>query len=345
MKILHVVQFLAPGGLEKMVLNLATYQKKHGHEVAIYVYDEKQSWVNLARALGIHVYSRHKKAGFDFFVLADLIRYSETYDVIHCHDLGPLVYGGLTNFFSRFKLVRPKFIFTLHGLVHKMAKEKAYFKIFLPLFDGVAAVSDEIYDYLNFTSLVPLRLIKNGVSLLVPLQKSPIRSTLNIPENEQIVITVGRILPLKNQEMIIRAVNECDQCHLLIVGPESDMSYCEKIKSIAGGRIHFLGERLDIGELLKASNLFVSASLQEGLPLSVLEAFAAKTPTVLSRIKGHELFFEYNMAAGFDLDNISELKAKIILARTDVEKAYNFVKNHYSTETMALNYLQFYKDL
>lgn len=345
MKILHVVQYLAAGGLEKMVINLATYQKKNGHEVAIYVYDDKQSWVNLARALGIQVFSRHKRKGFDFFVMGDLIRYAESFDIIHAHDLGPLVYGGLASLFSRFKLLRPKFIFTLHGLVHSKPKESFYFKFFLPLFDGAVAVSPEIFHYLNFSSLPQLRIIKNGVSLLVPIQKSPIRTILNIPENEQVVVTVGRILPLKNQEMIIKAVNDCDNCHLLIVGPISDEQYGKHLKSIAGPRIHFLGERLDIGELLKASSLFVSASLQEGMPLSVLEAFACKTSAILSKIKGHEVFFSNNMAASFELNDMNELKAKIILARTDTEKAYNFVKEFYSTETMANNYLEFYKDL
>lgn len=345
MKILHVVQFLAPGGLEKMVLNLATYQKKQGHEVAIYVYDEKQSWINLARALGIHVYSRHKRKGFDFFVLGDLIRYSESYDIIHAHDLGPLVYTGLTSLFSRFKIQRPKFVLTLHGLVHRKLKEKFYFKFFLPLLDGAVAVSNEIFYYLNYMSLFKIKLIENGVSLLAPLQTSPIRSVLNIPENDQVVISVARILPLKNQEMIIRAVNECDNCHLLIVGPESDKNYADLLKSIAGPRIHFLGERLDIGELLKASNLFVSASLQEGMPLSVLEAMATKTPSILSKIKGHEIFFEDNRAAAFAIDDLNDLKTKIILARTNVEKAYLFVKEFYSTETMAKNYLKFYQDL
>lgn len=345
MKILHVVQYLAPGGLEKMVLNLASYQKKHGHDVAIYVYDDKQSWVNLARALGIHVYSRHKRKGFDFFVLADLIRYSESYDIIHAHDLGPLVYSALTNIFSRFKLIRPKFILTLHGLVHHSWKEKFYFKFFLPLLDGAVAVSEEIDEYLSFASVIKHKIIKNGVSLLAPVQASPIRRLLNIPEGDQIVISVARLTPLKNQAMIIQAVNECENCHLLLVGPSGDDHYVAHLQSIASERIHFLGERLDIGELLKASNLFVSASTQEGLPLSVLEAFACKTPSILSQIKGHEVFLKNNMAAGFSLENPAELKAKIILARTDVEKAYLFVKEFYSTETMAVNYLKFYKDL
>lgn len=345
MKILHVVQYLAAGGLEKMVLNLASYQKKHGHEVAIYVYDDKQSWVNLARALGIQVYSRHKKKSFDFFVLGDLIRYSESYDIIHAHDLGPLVYTGLASLLARFKLLRPRFVLTLHGLVHQSYKEKIYFKFFLPLMDGVAAVSEEIFYYLNFASLAKKTLIKNGVSLLVPVQASPIKTVLNLPAGDQVVISVARLLPLKNQEMIIRAVNDCDNCQLLLVGPETDHDYVSKLKALAGPRIHFLGERLDIGELLKASNLFVSASTQEGLPLSVLEAFACKTPVILSHIKGHEEFFNNNMAASFSLNDLNDLKTKIILARTNVEAGYLYVKEFYSTETMALNYVKFYRDL
>jgi glycosyltransferase involved in cell wall biosynthesis len=52
-------------------------------------------------------------------------------------------------------------------------------------------------------------------------------------------------------------------------------------------RVHFLGVRTDVPDLLSASDLFLSTSTYEGMPLAVLEAMAASLPCLLSPLEEH----------------------------------------------------------
>ena len=50
--------------------------------------------------------------------------------------------------------------------------------------------------------------------------------------------------------------------------------------------VHFLGHRSDIPQILKISNVVVSASKREGLPVNVMEAFASGIPVVALECRG-----------------------------------------------------------
>ena len=53
-----------------------------------------------------------------------------------------------------------------------------------------------------------------------------------------------------------------------------------------GSRVHFVGPRRDLGNLLGAMDVFVMPSLWEGLPLSLVLAMGASRPVVATRVAG-----------------------------------------------------------
>ena len=76
--------------------------------------------------------------------------------------------------------------------------------------------------------------------------------------------------------------------HLLLVGADSMQGKIHK-QSVRYGiqsQVHFLGYRKDIPELLQASDLYVSTSKQEGLPVNVLEAMMGRMPIVALECRG-----------------------------------------------------------
>lgn len=102
------------------------------------------------------------------------------------------------------------------------------------------------------------------------------------------VITVGRISLQKNPEFVARVFielcNKRDDCDLIWVGI-GDME--ERVKEILQGegvlnRVHFLGIREDVNELMQCSDAFLFPSLFEGLGIVAIEAQAASLPALVS---------------------------------------------------------------
>ena len=103
---------------------------------------------------------------------------------------------------------------------------------------------------------------------------------------------LGRLIPLKNVESLIQATARLAdmgievQTEIAGSGP-SESSLRDLVASLGvAERVRFLGWRTDVGRLLAAWDLLVIPSLEEGFPLSALEAMAAARPVVASRVGG-----------------------------------------------------------
>jgi glycosyltransferase involved in cell wall biosynthesis len=103
---------------------------------------------------------------------------------------------------------------------------------------------------------------------------------------------LARLIPLKNVESLIRTTAYLAdmgievQTEIAGSGP-SDSSLRDLVASLGvAERVRFLGWRTDVGRLLAAWDLLVIPSLDEGFPLSALEAMAAARPVVATRVGG-----------------------------------------------------------
>lgn len=125
----------------------------------------------------------------------------------------------------------------------------------------------------------------------VCVDRNAVRKSLGLPEDALLAIAMGDIVPRKNYKTAIEAVARANRpnLHYIICGRGSQIEelqqYSEKIG--VADQIHFLGFRKDIKELALASDMFLFASLQEGLPRSTMEAMCAGLPCVISKIRGH----------------------------------------------------------
>jgi glycosyltransferase involved in cell wall biosynthesis len=96
----------------------------------------------------------------------------------------------------------------------------------------------------------------------------------------------------KGQQFLIEAVAALRErfpaLHLALAGDGPRRTHLERLaeRSGIGDRVHFLGRRADIPELLACSDAGVLPSLTEGLPNSVLEYLAAGLPVVATRVGG-----------------------------------------------------------
>lgn len=121
--------------------------------------------------------------------------------------------------------------------------------------------------------------------------KKRVYSQLGIGSSDKMIVSVGELSRRKNHEVVIRALGKMQNSsfHYFICGTGSLEDKLKRIAAELGisDNIHFLGFRKDIFELLKASDLFVFPSLQEGLPVALMEAMACRCNIVCSRIRGN----------------------------------------------------------
>ena len=125
---------------------------------------------------------------------------------------------------------------------------------------------------------------------------STMRVTLGIPANSLILGYVANFIPAKNHAFLIEIMHELvkrsHQIYLLLIGDGPLRSDIEKLALLQGirDRIIFLGIRQDVPSILmNCVDVFISPSLYEGLPVSVLEAQAAGLPVIISEAVTHEV--------------------------------------------------------
>jgi glycosyltransferase involved in cell wall biosynthesis len=120
-----------------------------------------------------------------------------------------------------------------------------------------------------------------------------IRNRLGIGPEDIVAVTVARLAPQKGIDILLRAAQQllvqgC-RCRWIIAGdgPLRD-DITTKVRSWGlAGHVTLVGFQKDVRPYLQAADLFVLASLREGLPLSVLEAMASGLPCVLTDVGGN----------------------------------------------------------
>lgn len=216
--------------------------------------------------------------------------------------------------------------------------------------NNVVACSKTIASELSFHNISATP-IQNGVDLGGKLNKASINyESLDRP----VFITVGSLIPRKNMEFIVNAFNEFainNKSSLLVLGDGPNM---DNLKSIGKkSSIYFEGNVDNVAGYLALSDYFISASLSEGLPNTVLEALASGLPSLLSDIPSHEEIASecplschiFNLMDGSGslskkLENISD-----IFSNEAVDEAKDIAKSIFSASAMSLSYQKLYKIL
>ena len=124
-------------------------------------------------------------------------------------------------------------------------------------------------------------------------EKNELRKSLGLKDSDFVMIYPAELSNRKRQIWLINTIStllkENKDIHLLLPGKDSLNGQCQKLVRELNleVQIHFLGFRKDIPKLLKISDLSVSSSRQEGLPVNIMEAMYVGLPIVASDCRGN----------------------------------------------------------
>jgi len=366
LKILHICQFLGIGGLERVLYLLIKEQIEFGHEVSIVVYDWEKTWVKMFKDLGIKVYDDYlKEDGYDFNLIEYFNKITPEYDILHTHDLNPMLYIGALKLKRKLTLRKfPRIIHTTHGMEHikEVPKTRLYEKFLAATADVIVGVSPAIcYYYLKHTTASSKKIynIDNGTPVREFLEtrkdlvlKKKIFSEFGLDMNLETYVYVARVVPLKDQKILIDTFSKLKDKQLLLVGPSGDENYWDVINNQSLENIFVIGAQENINEILKSCDIYISSSHHEGLPISVLEASAAGLPCILTNIPGHKTLTKYSeqeIAVYFEVqDKDSLLKAIEKIQEPNIKEnirinLHKVVFKNYSSRRMFNQYNKIYE--
>lgn len=135
------------------------------------------------------------------------------------------------------------------------------------------------------------------------------RSDLGLSDQSIVVVSVASVQPRKNQLLLVEALPDRDDVHLVLAGPLIDEDYADRVRVAAAARgaderVHLLGNLDDVQPVLAAADIFALASRAEGSPVALIEAMAAGLPVVATTIPGvSELLYGSDAAILVDPDD------------------------------------------
>jgi len=138
-----------------------------------------------------------------------------------------------------------------------------------------------------------LVVIPNGVDLeQFPASRPAALSELGVPTGSRVAVFVGRLEPQKGLSWLLEVapqwLAQSPNVHLVVVGRGPERPAMERLAQRRGvaDRVHWLGWRRDVPEILAASDVLVLPSRWEGMPNVVLQAMASRIPVLAADVEG-----------------------------------------------------------
>lgn len=172
--------------------------------------------------------------------------------------------------------------------------------------DKVIAISHAVAASLGIERQRTAVVIYNGVEF-TQYEEAPVgkfRAELNLSDNEVLLCTIGQLIPMKGQHLLLRSfaqLQDCGHLHLAIVGGKVASAWADERATEAyiaslhqfvqehdlSARVTFTGFRSDIPTILQDCDLYVHAhTTREPFGRVLVEAMAAKKPVVAPRRGG-----------------------------------------------------------
>ena len=368
MRVLHLLDSLGRGGAETLCLDVCRNASAQGLDLTFAATgggaledDFRRSgadFVRLARASALDLKLVRR--------LRELIE-GRGIEVVHCHQAVEALHAHLA---ARRSSPRVKRVLSFH-LCTADAKNRLALKYLAPRMDANVAVSRELLTCLKtaggFATAENFHVIYNGVDASrLEGTGGDLRAELKLTKNDLLLGMVGNFYAdaRKDQLTVCRALPEVfrrvQNAHFVFAGGRAEdaaqiyeecVTYCRE-HGIAG-RVHFTGARADVGDVLRALDLFVFSSRRDSFGVAVVEAMLAGVPTVVSDIGALlEVTKQGEHASVFRTGDADDLARRLVELIEDGarrarlgEEARRWAAREFSIEAHVGNLLKLYQSL
>lgn len=353
MKVLHTLDSLGRGGAEMQALDVCRNARRHAVDLT-FAATGGGALEDEFRASGVEFIRLNRRLPIDLAVVRKLRKIIKEREIEIVQGYQPV--EGLHLYLASLGLP-VKRILSFQGFIYD-EKNRRTARFLIPRMHANIVVSrglktwlaenDKIHFPANF------HIIYNGADRqrIVSTRKI-LREELNLKFGDLLFGTVANFYrdARKDQMTVCRALPEVfakiKNAQFIFAGktePGAEdkfaacVRFCQENK--IADRVHFLGGRTDVPDVLASLDAFVFSSLQEGLPVAVTEAMLAEVPMIVSDIEPLlEASGGGKYAEVFQTQNASELAEKMIKLAKDkslredlANRAFNFARENFSIE-------------
>lgn len=230
------------------------------------------------------------------FRLAKILKEHDV-DILHCHRHKSTTYGVMAARIAG----TPVLLAHVHGLGRSRSLRRRLtncilFRNINRLIPVANKVKEDVLRHNWFLSADRLFVLENSIDYErfshVSTSKKDAKKMLGMPADALVFGTIGRLVPTKGLSYLIAAFSKVKRqmpaVHLVLVGdgPCKAELQMQATDALCGDSVHFLGHRVNVEQLLKGMDVFILASVAEGMPRVLLEAMAAGVPCVATEVGG-----------------------------------------------------------
>jgi len=306
MKILHIVGTLNAGGIEKIVSQLAIYQKiqQDQNPIIACALRKEGLFIDPIERAGIPIVELGYSRKHPLDLTRKLLRLfsMEHPDIIHSHVNFSLLFQGLP------RLIYPiPLVYTQHSM-SKYSQSKSFR---LRAFGGFSiikrkpfrhtAVSKYAANYATGiypTKVSDITVIYNGINhqdfRFDEEKRRNVRSEWGISEDQIVIGCVGRLDPVKGYDILLKSFallvknDPSVKAQLVIVGTGNQFSDLSRLSEDLGiaEQVHWLGTSNSVPAVLSGFDIYVQTSRWETFSLTMLEGLANGLPVITTRNSG-----------------------------------------------------------
>jgi Glycosyltransferase len=293
MRVLQVMTWLRGGGAENLLADIMLLCKQRGLDMDLLLLNRNPDPLyEKLEQHNITIYSLSKgslKKRFNPFLVFKIIPFLKRYDIIHVHLFPPLYWVSIAKVLCRNNV---KIIYTEHNSYNNRMSSRLgriADRIMYRNYDKIISISEDVNEIIKAHTKLDdskFTVITNGIDLSVFTPK--LRENKESTEIKTI-IQVSVFTLQKDQKTLIKALQYLpENIHVTFAGDGDTLKDCEQLaKSLnLTDRVHFLGSRTDVPELLSSADIVVQSSHWEGFGIAALEGMAMGKPVVASDVSG-----------------------------------------------------------